>query len=161
MEEPPLVANNFTINKQWFTLGGEPTSMDKVTQGELILVTLQGRVSADRNYRALLVDLLPAGFEIERPRVGSLSNDYDYDWLPPLSSPRFLDGLDDRFVAAYDTDEFNLDEENVRFQTFHAAYLVRAVTPGTYTVPPAEIEGMYRPENRARTGAGVVTIRKR
>ena len=28
-------------------------------------------------------------------------------------------------------------------------YLVRAVTPGTYTVPPPQLEDMYRPELRA------------
>ncbi|WP_198528697.1 hypothetical protein, partial [Xanthomonas arboricola] len=27
-------------------------------------------------------------------------------------------------------------------------YLVRAVTPGTYTVPPSLVEDMYRPELR-------------
>ena len=27
-------------------------------------------------------------------------------------------------------------------------YLVRAVTPGTYVVPPPQVEDMYRPELR-------------
>jgi uncharacterized protein YfaS (alpha-2-macroglobulin family) len=30
----------------------------------------------------------------------------------------------------------------------HVFYLVRAVTPGTYTVPPPMVQDMYRPEVR-------------
>ena len=46
---------------------------------------------------------------------------------------------DDRYVAA-------LKLEGSEARLF---YLVRAVTPGTYTVPPPQVEDMYRPELRA------------
>ena len=42
-----------------------------------------------------------------------------------------------------------------------AAYLVRAVTPGTYTLPPVEVEAMYKPEYRARSGAGKVKVSRK
>ncbi|MCA3629211.1 MAG: hypothetical protein IOC35_02680, partial [Methylobacterium sp.] len=38
------------------------------------------------------------------------------------------------------------------------AYVVRAVTPGTYTHPAAIIEDMYTPENFGRTGFGEAEI---
>ena len=33
------------------------------------------------------------------------------------------------------------------------AYVVRAVTPGVYSLPAASVEDMYRPQYSARTGS--------
>ena len=38
------------------------------------------------------------------------------------------------------------------------AYIVRAVTPGTFVHPAATVEDMYRPERYARTAAGTLTV---
>jgi uncharacterized protein YfaS (alpha-2-macroglobulin family) len=38
------------------------------------------------------------------------------------------------------------------------AYVVRAVTPGSYHHPAAVVSDMYRPEYRANTGTGQVKI---
>ena len=43
---------------------------------------------------------------------------------------------DDRYVAAVKLDGYG---------TTHLLYLARAVTPGTYRVPPPQVESMYRP----------------
>ena len=50
---------------------------------------------------------------------------------------------DDRYVAAIKLDSG---------QYAKLFYIVRAVTPGTYTVPPPQVEDMYRPTIR---GVGV------
>ena len=47
---------------------------------------------------------------------------------------------DDRYVAALDISEYD---------TTHLLYLARAVTPGTYRVPPPTVESMYRPNWQA------------
>ena len=47
---------------------------------------------------------------------------------------------DDRFVAAVSLQ---------RWRSTDLFYLVRVVSPGTYTVPPPYLEDMYRPEIRA------------
>ena len=52
---------------------------------------------------------------------------------------------DDRFVAALKLD---------RGRTARVFYLVRAVSPGTYTAPPPLVEDMYRPQLR---GVGVAS----
>ena len=46
------------------------------------------------------------------------------------------------------------------YDTAKLYYLVRAVTPGTYTVPPPQVEDMYRPELRAvgRTPLETITV---
>ena len=46
---------------------------------------------------------------------------------------------EDRYVAAVKLDAGS---------TAHVFYLVRAVTPGVYTVPPPLVEDMYRPQLR-------------
>ena len=38
------------------------------------------------------------------------------------------------------------------------AYIVRAVSPGTFRLPAASVEDMYRPDYRARSETGTVTI---
>jgi hypothetical protein len=41
---------------------------------------------------------------------------------------------------------------------FQLAYVVRAVTPGTYVHPAASVEDMYRPELSARTATGMMEV---
>ncbi|HML30180.1 MAG TPA: hypothetical protein PKE16_15380, partial [Hyphomicrobium sp.] len=38
------------------------------------------------------------------------------------------------------------------------AYVVRAVTPGTFVYPAATVEDMYRPERYARSAAGTLAV---
>ena len=47
---------------------------------------------------------------------------------------------DDRYVAAMNVDPYGVT---------HLLYLARAVTPGTYRVPPVQVESMYRPNWQA------------
>jgi uncharacterized protein YfaS (alpha-2-macroglobulin family) len=97
----------------------------------------------------MVVDLLPAGFELENPGLkhstsieSFVVNGKRLAEVSPFYASRIKhkEYRDDRFVAAVDLDE-NASLELV--------YLMRAVTPGTYQVPSAFVEDMYRPENRA------------
>lgn len=153
------MANGFSIQRQWFTPDGKPITGDVIEQGDLVVVTHEGQVAVGANYRALLIDLLPAGFEIEKARL-DWEYDANLDWLPNLSRPRYTDGRDDRYVVAFDTENLERDEKNKKMKTYRAAYLMRAVTPGDYILPPVEVEDMYRPEYRARTGAKKVRVVK-
>jgi len=40
----------------------------------------------------------------------------------------------------------------------HVAYVMRAVTPGSYLVPAIAIEDMYQPKNRANTAESRVVV---
>ena len=44
-------------------------------------------------------------------------------------------------------------------QDFTLAYVVRAVTPGTYVHPAANVEDMYRPQYSARTATGMMEVK--
>ena len=41
---------------------------------------------------------------------------------------------------------------------FTVAYVVRAVSPGSYVLPQAYVEDMYRPDRYGRTGTGRIEI---
>lgn len=95
---------------------------------------------------ALLTDLLPAGLEIENFNLGDAKQwaDVVVDGLNvndrgDAATLRHEEFRDDRYVAAVKLS---------RGSTAKVFYLVRAVTPGTYTVPPPLVEDMYRPDLR-------------
>ncbi len=137
----------FTIQREWFDLAGQKVSPTAIPQGELLMAVISGRVESRREHRALVVDLLPAGFEIENPRLADALDPADFGWLPELSEARYIDALDDRFVAALDVRD---PSDASKPRHFTLAYLLRAVTPGDYFASPVEIEDMYLPRFRAR-----------
>jgi uncharacterized protein YfaS (alpha-2-macroglobulin family) len=117
--------------------------------------------------RIVVVDRLPAGLEIENPRLVEAGDVKTLPWLKSERQPEHTEFRDDRLVAA-----FNLfgsasrpgsgdgdDEAQGAISSATVAYLVRAVTPGTFLHPAATAEDMYRPERFARTAAGRLVVR--
>ncbi len=91
---------------------------------------------------------MPAGFEIDNPRLVGSAELANFDWLAEPEAAHF-EFRDDRFVAAFDRNGGG---------SFHVAYVVRAVTPGVYAHPAAVVEDMYRPQFNGRTAAGMVEV---
>ena len=99
-----------------------------------------------------MVDKLPAGFEIENPRLNA-------EALPPgkfkeVSNPSYVDVRDDRIVLAFNT----LRSKSTGHRYY---YVVRAVTPGAYQAPAATAECMYDASVRAATSMGHVEVKPR
>ena len=89
------------------------------------------------------------GFKPERVRAGGEAVQQQ-----AVTYEKFiLKFLDDRFVAAFDRSAGDS-------RALQLAYVVRAVTPGTYIHPAAQVEDMYRPQFSARTAAGFVEVRE-
>lgn len=133
------------IKRKWYNLNGEPVATDKVKAGELLLTHLHIKAKQKVN-DALVVDLLPAGFELENTNLtdsADLSSMMLKDinqrlgsWLgnADLKTEEFRE---DRYVAAL---SLNKDTD------YHLFYLARVVSVGEFTVPPSFVEDMYRPE---------------
>ena len=121
-------------------------------QNDRLVIVLTGQASADRLHPAIIADLLPAGFEIEailKPEDGGgRDTSGPYKWIGEISYTKVSEARDDRFVAAMD----------IRRQRFTLAYIVRAVTPGSYVMPGAVIEDMYKPGVVGRTAAQSLKI---
>jgi uncharacterized protein YfaS (alpha-2-macroglobulin family) len=97
----------------------------------------------------MVADPLPAGFEIENPDLSAGGGVADFSWLD-LDSANHVESRTDQYVAA-----FRYFSESGSFTT---AYLVRAVSPGTFVLPGATVEDMYRPEFRANLAAGFIEV---
>jgi alpha-2-macroglobulin len=101
--------------------------------------------------RVILADYLPAGFEIDNPRLVSSGDTGTLSWIENAVEPAHSEFRDDRFSAAF-------DRKNGDPAIFAVAYVVRAVSPGRYVLPQAYVEDMYRPDRFGRTGTGVIEI---
>jgi len=149
----PEEANGYWVGRWVFRPDGNPLDLSKVKQTDLLVVVIKGKRSdASRQARTLVVDLLPAGFEIATATVSGESAG-NYPWLKGLSETAYTEERDDRFIAAIDMNENQSD--------FTLAYVVRAVTPGQYKYPALVAEDMYDPQTTGRTAMGSLTVEAR
>ena len=147
-QQAPLAGGeNMSIRRDYLGMNGEPLNIDSLASGDLVLVHLA--VTARQQVPdALVVDLLPAGLELENQNLGqsaaSLENASTQvkQWRESMQNAnvQHQEYRDDRYVAA-----LKLEGSG----TTHLLYLARAVTPGTYRVPPPQVESMYRPNWQA------------
>ncbi len=145
-QAPARISKGMSVTRSWFNSDGQPFDPAKVKVGDLVVVRLN--VSSESAVPdALLVEMVPAGFELENPALGNsikleeLSIEgkpaWQSEWNDYLKHQEFRD---DRYTAALDLSEGSNQQ---------LVYLMRAVTPGRYLVPPTQVEDMYRPEIRA------------
>nr|WP_081934411.1 alpha-2-macroglobulin [Aeromonas media] len=145
-QAPTRLSQGISVTRSWFNSDGQPFDPAKVKVGDLVVVRLN--VSSESAVPdALLVEMVPAGFELENPALGNsikleeLSIEgkpaWQSEWNDYLKHQEFRD---DRYTAALDLSEGSNQQ---------LVYLMRAVTPGRYQVPPTQVEDMYRPELRA------------
>jgi uncharacterized protein YfaS (alpha-2-macroglobulin family) len=147
--DQPREEKGFEITRAYYTLKGERADLAKLRQSDVLVALVRVNAKSDRPHQALIVDLLPAGFEIENPRLERRDPE-EMKWLPKLATPRATEPRDDRFVAAID---LAAGEREI-----YLAYVVRAVTPGTFRVPAAHVEDMYAPSFFGRDAMGTTTI---
>nr|WP_070959982.1 alpha-2-macroglobulin [Hyphomonas sp. Mor2] len=150
---PSPASERLSATKRLRTLQGGRVNLGDLTQGDQLVVTLTLTPRERRNNPVIIADLLPAGFEIEtvlRPADGrrEYGSDGAFAWIGEIDAAETAEARDDRFVAAIDV----VNEERT------LAYVVRAVTPGTFTMPGVVAEDMYRPDVFARSAASEVSI---
>jgi uncharacterized protein YfaS (alpha-2-macroglobulin family) len=137
------------ISRDWFHTDGTPWKGGALKEGEVLVarLTLQAQEAMPD---ALVTDLLPAGLEAENLNLGD-SKQWDGVSIEGVAlserggqaTLRHEEYRDDRYVAALALGQGD---------TARLYYLVRAVTPGVYAVPPPQAEDMYQPTLR---GTGV------
>ena len=156
----PVAANGLTITKSIWTMDGAPADMSKLHQNDRVLVEITGQMQHNTYRQMGVIDLLPAGLEIEMPLTGEDGKPYPF--LNTLSDTNMTDARDDRFVAAFNIgSQFVSDEDRKKPEpqpVFRVAYIARAVTTGTFVLPGADVSDMYAPSIHGRTAMGSVTI---
>ena len=146
----PAGGDGFAIDRSYYTMDGEPANITQARQNERYVVVLAITETNDWPSRILVQDLLPAGFEIDNPSLVSSAQLTNFEWVGEVEAAH-AEFRNDRFVAA-----FNRNAGDNREITL--AYVVRAVTPGAYDHPAAQVEDMYRPQFAARTAAGRMEV---
>jgi uncharacterized protein YfaS (alpha-2-macroglobulin family) len=136
------------VRKTFFTRFGQSVSIKDIKQGDMLVVKLTlVNIEKSRIDNVVVTDMLPAGFEIENPRVSEVP---DLNWMKDESQPDYYDVRDDRinFFTSVAGDPVNF------------YYVVRAVSTGNYTMGPVGADAMYNGEYHSYHGAGTVRIKQ-
>ena len=186
----PAAAKGFKIERTAYTLDGKKLDLkslaggvSEIRQNDRLVVVLKIEAK-ETGGRLLLVDRLPAGLEIENPRLVEGGDIKSLDWLKTSVKPEHTEFRDDRFVAAFNFFGAGVRQEAASIEgpeddgdgdpaatadaarpkgpvsTASVAYVVRAVTPGSFVHPAATIEDMYRPERHARSASGRLVVKE-
>jgi uncharacterized protein YfaS (alpha-2-macroglobulin family) len=155
----PYGGNGLRLERRWLDAGGNALGTASgtgsnppagVQLGELVYVELTlHNTSGERMSNIALVDRIPAGWEIENPRLGR--SEATPEWVDGerLWQADHLDLRDDRLEVFGE-----LEKAEIR----QIVYAVRAVTAGTFQLPTADAEAMYDPRNWARVRGGTVEV---
>ena len=133
-----------SIRRAFLGRNGKPVDLKTIKQGDTLVVDLTIGSSGIDN--VVVEDLLPAGFEIENPRLAT-SDKIDGS-LEEMIKPVNVDIRDDRLVLFLDTKK----------GTEHYRYIIRAVTKGDFVLPAVKAEAMYDPTVFSVSGQGRVQV---
>ena len=138
--------NYLMVRKSFTDRFGIRADMRNIKQGDLIVVEITlTNLEKSRVDNVVVTDMLPAGFEIENPRI---SEQQKMDWIKDQTHPEYFDVRDDRinFFTSIDA------------MPQHFYYIVRAVSPGSYNMGPVSADAMYNGEYHSYHGAGMVRV---
>ncbi len=168
---PPALNGGIALAKSFHAPGGEIVDPAESRQHDRLVVVVNAAVRNQRGIRDfVLVDMLPAGWEIEAviPAPPETEDENDakakararpYPWLGNLTRVEHAEARDDRVVAVIRVrGETRAQNQNRGDSRMRVAYVVRAVTPGSYILPGATMEDMYRPRVMGVTAAGATKV---
>jgi len=154
ISSPEVISAGFSIEKKLYSLDGKAMSAASVTKGDRAIIHVKAKSKFSADKMIVIADLLPAGFEIETLLTPADSGDEGrFKFLGELSKFDMQEARDDRFIAS---DRRTRWERNRT--EFNAAYIVRAVTAGSFAFPGAVIEDMYRPARVATSEHSTLEI---
>jgi uncharacterized protein YfaS (alpha-2-macroglobulin family) len=151
--QEPAASRGYQIERTYYRFNGTKVDPAGIKQNDRLVAVVKVTESEAAYARLLLVDHLPAGLEIDNPDLFDGGSTDGLSWLKRDIEPTHTEARDDRYVAM-----FNRDGKDKA--TFTIAYIVRAVTPGRYLLPPASVEDMYRPDRFGRTGFGTLVVQE-
>jgi hypothetical protein len=135
------------VERRWTNREGRPIDANNVAVGDLIRVQVVVRAAGGTFHNIAVVDALPAGMEVENPRLATSAGS---EWTTG-DLPDHVEFLDDRVVL------FCTAHSHER--TFE--YALRATTAGEYVLPPIQASCMYDPSAASLGRVGRVVIRNR
>ncbi len=158
--EVPEFDSGLKIRRQLLTRDGKPLDPLAIPHGEVVVVDLT--IRAERRVENVAIsDLLPAGFEIENPRLATseilAAGEATSGRAASRERARRLPALEPDRVEMRD-DRLLLFTDLGRRTTRHYRYVGRAETKGTFALPPVSASCMYDPSIASTHGAGHIQV---
>ncbi len=140
-DDLPTGGRGLSLERTFRTASGETLDPSRHRLGDRVFVeTTIRNTSGDRVRNIALVDRIPAGWELENPRLGG------------GELPEFVDRGD-----LWTLDHMNLRDDRLEVfgelasgESRSVVYVVRAVTAGSFQAPEVKAEAMYDPDIWAR-----------
>ncbi len=127
-------AQGLSIRREFLTREGAALDLSKVRQGDLLVARVSVRSAAGPVANVVIQNLLPVGLEVENPRLATTER---LPWMGDnLLEAAYQDLRDDRVLFFAD---LPADKEVAQYT------LLRAVTAGSFVLPPVRVEAMYDP----------------
>ena len=140
---------NLKIRREYYDRSGNKITANNFRQGDLIVAKIKILGGQRSVQNVAISDLIPAGFEIENPRLGTSTS---LSWIRNTLYPQYMDVRDDRLLLF-------LDVASGKEVEFH--YMIRVVNAGEFVLPPISAEAMYDPEYRSMNGGSKVSVAPR
>lgn len=139
---------DLSVRRRFLYEDGTPINdLTAIPQGEVIVAEITVRALAEDLQNVAVIDLLPTGLEIENPRLQSRRG---IDWIAENAyTPTYMDIRDDRIIFYGDF---------YQGQSATIYYALRAVTAGSFTLPPIRAEAMYAPMKASVSSSGRIRI---
>jgi uncharacterized protein YfaS (alpha-2-macroglobulin family) len=137
------------VRKTFYDRFGKAISGTSFNQNDMVVVKITlATTDGSSVQNVVITDMLPAGFEIENPRIADLP---ELSWASNAAIPDHFDVRDDRMHF--------FTHATAQTQVFY--YVVRAVSKGTFTMGPVSADAMYNGEYHSISGSGEIQVRDR
>ena len=135
------------VRRRYLKDNGEPIMGNIFKHGSMIVAEVKIKSLNIDLENVAIVDMLPAGFEIENPRIESRAG---IPWITDQQfKPDYMDIRDDRLVFY---GNFKRGTE-IKFY-----YALRAITQGEFTLPPIAADAMYDPTKSSVASGGQIKV---
>jgi uncharacterized protein YfaS (alpha-2-macroglobulin family) len=138
----------YEVQRWLFDASGKAIDSGTLRQGDMAVVVLTGRFTAQGEAQPVLFDPLPAGWEVEAANIADPAN--RYPWLKDLT------GSSNATVTAglYSIMPRLVGDRH----EFRVAYVIRAAVRGQFSLPGTLVEDRLQPSQSARTAAAKTRV---
>lgn len=144
---PEEFTRGIEITREYLGRDGNPVDVGQIELGDQLVCHITAKAVDHKLRNVVINDLLPAGLEIENPR---LKTSPTLSWIPKQGREiEFQDIRDDRLLL------FTHLNPNRAVEFY---YSLRAISAGEFKIPPVSAECMYSPAVAGASSSGFMVI---
>jgi len=144
---PDEFTRGIKVSREYLDSNGKPLDLNSIPIGSQVVCHLKAVAVNKHLYNVVINDLLPAGFEIENPRLLTTPR---LSWIPSVGVDiDHHDIRDDRLLVFT-----GLSKD----RPLEIYYSLRAISAGNFKIPPVAAECMYNPLIAGSSSSGNMTV---